>query len=114
MKETEIGKTIVIGINFFSSEDQLIEQYQTSGVIDKITRMKICIKREDGLNVFTLPNDDRAMKIAEPGDYRERSTGKVISNPDYIAQWAVNGINESENLDIYKEIGFNINEENCE
>ena len=45
---------------------------------------------------------------AKPGKYRERQSGKIIENPDYISQWAVTGNGSKENLDSYKEKGFEL------
>ncbi len=106
MNENEIGKVILIGINYFNTKNELLEQYQTGGIIDSITKTKINIKREGYNELFVLPNDDRALMKAKPGEYRERTTGKIITNPDFIAQWTIHGDGTKEHLENYKRVGF--------
>ena len=106
MNENEIDKVILIGINYFNTKNELLEQYQTGGIIDSITKTKINIKREGYNELFVLPNDDRALVKAKPGEYRERTTGKIIKNPDFIAQWTIHGDGTKEHLENYKRVGF--------
>lgn len=108
MNKNKIGKLILIGIRYYNSNNELLEQYQTSGIIESITDKEIKIKRENYKELFTIPNDDRAIIEAKPGDYRERQSGKVIKNPDYISQWTVTGNGSKENVDNYKEKGFEL------
>ena len=42
-----------------------------------------------------------------PVTYRERQSGKVIKNPDYISQWTVTGNGSKENIDNYKKKDLN-------
>ncbi|MFX0060574.1 MAG: hypothetical protein ACFFC7_00125 [Candidatus Hermodarchaeota archaeon] len=37
----------------------------------------------------SLPPDLSAFQKAEPGDYRLRSTGEVVINPDFTVLWTV-------------------------
>lgn len=108
MDKNAIGKLILIGINYYDNNNELLEQYQTSGIIESVTEKEIKIKRENYKVLFTIPNDDRAIMEAKPGKYRERQSGKIIENPDYISQWAVTGNGSKENLDNYKEKGFEL------
>ena len=99
-----LDKVILVGINFMNAENQLVEQYQTSGIIVSVKNNILTIKREN-LPDFQLPYDEEAMKTAAPGFYRERSTGKTIENPDLIAQWRVNNVIK-ERIVQYKNHGF--------
>ena len=107
MKSEEIGKSIIIGINFFDDNKDLVDQYQTNGIIESITKLKIIIRRQDS-SIFTLPNDDRAIMKAKPGTYREHSSGKLIEDPHYLAQWAVDNVNDDSSIEYYKKVGFQI------
>lgn len=106
MTEMGIGKRILIGINYFDKNNTLIEQYQTSGVIDSVTETKINIKREGCDELFVLPNDDGAILEAKPGEYKEKTTGKIIKNPSFIAQWDIYGDGSKKHLEGYKRFGF--------
>jgi len=70
----------------------------------KIYSVELDKRSIDYKELFTIPNDDRAIIEAKPGDYRERQSGKVIKNPDYISQWTVTGNGSKENIDNYKVI----------
>ncbi|HEV2489437.1 MAG TPA: hypothetical protein VGT03_06495 [Candidatus Acidoferrales bacterium] len=48
----------------------------------------ITIKLNDG-SEFTLPPDLRVLEPAPPGEYRLRSTGEVIVDPDYLCSYTV-------------------------
>ena len=38
-------------------------------------------------SVFCLPPDMTSFQSATPGSYRLRSSGRVVENPDYLANW---------------------------
>ena len=39
--------------------------------------------------LFRLPPVPEAFEPAEPGEYRLRSTGEIVTNPDFVAIWTV-------------------------
>lgn len=45
---------------------------------------------------------------ATPGEYKEKQSGKVIKNPDYISQWSITGNGSKKNFESYKEKGFEL------
>ncbi len=97
-----INKIIIIGINFFDSENELLEQYQTYGKIKSIRNGLLLVERENEPD-FQLPNDENAIEVAFPGIYRERCSGKEIENPDFITRWSVNNtsIEKIENIKLH-------------
>jgi hypothetical protein len=40
--------------------------------------------------LFWLPPDIRAFQDAQPGEYRLRSTGEIVVDPDFITNWTIN------------------------
>lgn len=106
MNEVEyIGKLLLIGISFVSKNDELIEQYQTHGCIEKIEKNGLMRIRRNGLPVFTIPFDESAISKAEPGTYHERSSGMEIENPDFLTSWSVHQ-SKTLNIENYKKYGF--------
>mgnify|MGYP003390865238 CR=1 FL=1 len=87
MNKNAIGKLILLRINYYDNNNELLEQYQTSGIIESVTEKEIKIKRENYKVLFTIPNDDRAIMEAKPGKYRERQSGKIIENPEFFSNW---------------------------
>ena len=42
--------------------------------------------QNDG-STLILPGDLSSTRIARPGEYKLRSTGEVVTNPDFLATW---------------------------
>lgn len=87
-----IGKTIIIGITRVDANDELIEQIQMHGVISEITAKNISIRLSTGKD-YNLPPDCSSIKKAPPGEYRFRSTGETVVNPDYMTTWTIHAPN---------------------
>jgi hypothetical protein len=81
-----IGKVLLVGITYYTSDDQFIEQKQLYGTVTEATKAQIRIKQKDGTE-FTLPSDLSSTKRARPGEYKLRSTGEVVVDPDFLATW---------------------------
>ena len=99
------GKIFLIGLTFVDQDEKLIEQYQTSGTVNELTDDGLLIfKRADG-SLFQLPFDKETIREAPKGEYREKSTGNVIVNPDYITTWEIK-VDSTDNLDEMKREGY--------
>ena len=65
------------------------EQRQFHGrVIKASTAEGVVLKNEQGEEMW-LPPDYEAFEPADPGEYRLRSTGEIVVNPDYTTTWTV-------------------------
>ena len=82
------GKVIVVGITRCDHNDQVVDQQQLAGEFVHMDDDAVYLRLANG-EIFTLPPDISGFKPATPGEYRLRSTGEVVSNPDYIATWTV-------------------------
>ena len=83
------GKLFLIGLTFVDEEGKIIGQYQTHGTVARLTVDGFFkILREDH-SIFTIPYDKDTIKIAKGGEYREKTTGEIIRNPDFIMTWRV-------------------------
>ena len=67
------------------SQDQFVGVAQIS---DEESYCLISITCDDG-EVREYPFDARTLAKAPPGEYRLRSTGQVVKNPDYLMTWIV-------------------------
>lgn len=89
--ENVVGKTILVGITHLDNKGALIEQIQFFGTIISADEHKgILIKKEKNDEEFALPPDISSISVANPGEYRLRSTGEIIVNPDLLTTWEVN------------------------
>jgi hypothetical protein len=90
----EVGKTILIGITReFAAGEVDLEQFAGRIVGFSAGENNLAIIAcTDGVE-RTYPWDHRALSPAQPGEYRLRSTGEVIENPDWLMQWTVRNEN---------------------
>ncbi|MBD5099526.1 MAG: hypothetical protein HDT35_08310 [Clostridiales bacterium] len=82
--EDLLGKVLLVRITYYTQGGELIEQKQFWGTVVRADDQAIKIKQSDG-EVFTLPPDLSAVSPAAPGDYTLRSTGEVVTAPDFLS-----------------------------
>ncbi len=79
-----IGKRVLVGITYRDSDDNFVEQKQFYGEVIRVGEVEgIVLRIPISGKEFKLPPDFRNFAEAAPGEYRLRSTGEVIVNPDY-------------------------------
>lgn len=88
-----IGKVLLVGITYYTHDDEYIEQKQFYGTVTEANKTLIRVKQKDGTD-FTLPPDLNSTKRARQGEYKLRSTGEIVVNPDYLATWNLNKAKE--------------------
>lgn len=98
------GCMFLIGITFVDDKEAVIDQYQTSGRFQEFDDVLMRIAREDG-SIYQVPYDPETITYAEPGEYRERSTGRVITDPDFLIRWTIR-ITEPSAIEEIKQHGF--------
>ncbi|MBQ9744680.1 MAG: hypothetical protein IJW19_06095 [Clostridia bacterium] len=84
--EELLGKLLLVGITYFTKDNELIEQKQFYGVVTEANDSFIRIKQPNGTEL-TLPPDLSSTKRARPGEYKLCSTGEAVVNPDFHATW---------------------------
>ena len=84
-----IGKHLLIGITFLDEQGDAVEQNQVHGRIDRIVDDMLDIIRADTGAKFTIPFAPHTIKPASAGEYRLRTTGEVVVDPDLISTWTV-------------------------
>ena len=92
-----IGKTILIGLTYYTANDEFIEQKQYWGRVVESNENRILVKLNDG-EIFVLPPDLSSTQVAAPGEYRLRSTGEIVVNPDYLTTWNINRSEEGQDI----------------
>jgi hypothetical protein len=80
------GKRLLVGITYKDHKGELIRQEQFHGLILEAGEGGIVIERNDTGEQISLPPE---LKEAPPGNYRLRSTGEVVVDPDYLATWLI-------------------------
>lgn len=80
------GKVLLAGITYQARSGELIEQKQVWGTVTQADSRAIEMRQADG-EVFVLPPDLSAISPAAPGDYTLRSTGEIVTDPDFLSTW---------------------------
>src|SRR5438093_13612744 len=84
-----IGKHVLIGLSYYDHDEVLLEQVQLHGHITAIDERQVTVELSGSGEECTLPPDLSAFSEAPPGDYRLRSTGEVVTDPDLLTQWNI-------------------------
>ncbi len=85
-----IGKLVLVGVTYVDEAGELLEQVQFHGVVECAERDRgFAIRRADTGQLEWLPPDPQAFRPAEPGEYRLRSSGEVVVDPDFLSTWTV-------------------------
>ena len=84
-----LGACVVVGITRLDHGGRVVEQSQFHGRIVRATRVEGIVVVNAAGEELKLPPDRGAFIPADPGDYRLRSTGEVVVDPDYTVTWTV-------------------------
>jgi hypothetical protein len=90
-----VGKYVLIGLTFVDQDENVISQAQRHGrILEADADRGVTVEFvAHGLpwngEVYRLPPDLRSFADAAPGEYRLRSTGEVVADPDLTATWTV-------------------------
>jgi hypothetical protein len=81
-----IGRTLLLCLNYLETDCKPRRQEQVVGTIMVVDFDEgIVVSCEPEGRMFVLPGDPSRIERAPPAEYRLRSTGQVVTKPDYIA-----------------------------
>jgi hypothetical protein len=88
-----IGKCVLAGITYLASDGKTAtSQRQYHGKITKAepdVGFTIECEGVSAGQTMVLPPDLRAFRLADRGEYRLRSTGEVVNDPDILTTWSI-------------------------
>ena len=85
-----MGRTLLVGLTILDVDEQPLERVEVHGTISSATEGGFLeLERADGRGVFRLPFEPNSLSAAPPGEYRLRSTGEVVVDPDFTTVWSV-------------------------
>ena len=84
------GAIVLVGVTR-ERKDGTVTQEQYSGVasVERFDEMSVVNIHCDDGEVRNYPFDEQTLEVARPGEYRLRSTGKIIVDPHYLMTWIV-------------------------
>jgi hypothetical protein len=90
-----VGKYALVGLTFLDHEGNVTGRTQRHGRLVEVDESRgIAIRFVahghpwDG-EIYRLPPDLRSIAEAPPGEYRLRSTGEVVVDPDVTVTWRI-------------------------
>jgi hypothetical protein len=88
---TYIGKYILVGVTYIDAFGKEVEQRQMHGVIESVDThgFKIALQGSGDGESWTMPPVLDAIYPAKPGEYRLRTTGEIVVDPDLLSTWTV-------------------------
>lgn len=90
LAESLLGKHVLVGITYVDQADHPTGTRQLHGHIVRIDpREGVVILVYGTSEEFALPPDFGAFQVASPGEYRLRSTGEVVRDPDFTCTWTL-------------------------
>jgi hypothetical protein len=86
------GKVLLIGLTFKSTAGVAERQEQFWGRViaaDQRAGISLVLLGSRDGESFDLPPDTRSIRVARRGDYQLRSTGEIVTDPDYTVTFLV-------------------------
>ncbi|HDS1138134.1 TPA: hypothetical protein QDZ75_002170 [Stenotrophomonas maltophilia] len=86
--EEMIGKVVLVGVTRYGGDGQVQGLEQYAGTVLRISAVEgvVLADENDGHERYLPPMLDH-YQPAEPGEYRMRSSGMIVVDPDYLATW---------------------------
>lgn len=86
--ESIVGKTIIVGITYMDKEGNAIKMSQYVGkIIEADENQGIVIEEKNSKEILAIPPQLSAIEIAKPGEYKLKSTGEIVVDPDLLSTW---------------------------
>ena len=89
LADSYIGKNLLFGITYCDHDEEILGQVQNYGEIIEINERCMVVKLQSSDETFTLPPFVDELEPAPEGEYKLRSTGEIIVNPDLIGRFQV-------------------------
>jgi hypothetical protein len=85
-----VGRRLLVGLTILDENEQPLQRVEVHGTVSSATEGGFLeIQRADGRGVFRLPFEPESLTAAAPGEYTLRSTGEVVTDPDFTTVWSV-------------------------
>ena len=87
-----LGRLVLVGLTFLSHTGELKEQKQFFGKVLRASKSEGILLGLAGRRAgeeFNLPPDTSAFKEARLGEYRLRTTGEVVTDPDFTVTYTI-------------------------
>jgi hypothetical protein len=94
-----VGKYVLVGLTYLASDGKTVKsQEQYHGRIvsaDKDKGIAVACEGKWAGKTLGLPPALAPFRPADPGEYKLRSTGEVVKDPDVLATWSITEASKS-------------------
>jgi hypothetical protein len=87
-----VGAVVLVGLTYLNGDLALDRQEQFYGQVESVDRnsgIRLNLSGRRGGETYDLPPHLEAFEPAPRGQYRLRSTGDVVTDPDLICSWTI-------------------------
>ncbi len=87
-----VGCLVVVGLTYLYPDGSQGNQHQLFGYVVETNRDRGVRLHLEGANsgkTYWLPPDTSVFRRAPAGQYRLRSSGEVVKDPDYTCAWTI-------------------------
>jgi len=87
-----VGSLVLVGMTFLTAGEKFESAEQFFGRVlkaDKRDGVYLQLEGSRSGEFYNLPPDTRSFKHADPGEYRLRSTGETVVDPDFLCTWTI-------------------------
>jgi hypothetical protein len=86
---TLLGSHLLVGITYLRPDGGIDRRLQFHGTVESAREDVVEVRRADTGEIFTLPPGPEAYAPAPPGEYRLKTTGEVVVDPDFTCTYEV-------------------------
>src|SRR5690242_12211924 len=84
-----VGTHLLVGVTHVDQAGHVVEQKQFHGTVIRASVREGVILLDQQGREHWVPLMRDAFQPADPGEYRLRSTGEVVTNPTWLTTWTV-------------------------
>lgn len=87
-----VGSVVLVGLTHMNHDDTMNRQEQFYGQIESVDRdvgVRLELSGRRGGEIYDLPPQLDAFEPAPKGEYRLRSTGEIVRDPDFLCSWTI-------------------------
>ncbi|GBD50712.1 hypothetical protein [Methylopila sp. Yamaguchi] len=85
-----LGQYALVGVTWAFDDGDLVGQYHDQVILtDPVTGISVACEGRWKGEMLVLPPALSWFERAKPGEYRLRSTGETVTNPDVLSTWRI-------------------------
>jgi hypothetical protein len=84
-----LGSHLLVGLTYLRPDGGIASRLEFHGTVESVGEDVVEVRRADNGEIFTLPPAPEAYEPAPPGEYRLKTTGEVVVDPDFTCVMTV-------------------------